>query len=807
MRARPHPPLSAAALCCLILAAASFAAACSDDADPGRLDVPSLDTSGSDTSGTSGTSGGSDVDPTDTTSGGSDVDPTDTSDTNGTDDVDPTDTSGTTGDADTADTADLADVVQGQGPQRSCDVEVSFTGAPAATAVGVSGSFNGWDPSQNPATFRAGAWRATLTAPPGRHPFKFVIDGQYEGQPPADVYTQWEGGFENRSLIVPDCALPAWGSPDVSISDSGLLTGSVQFLRPASGAGIDPDSVSLTIGDAAVTPTISADGLLTFSYQLPAPGKHSLRLSARDTTGTATEDAPLYLPLWFEAAPFDWRDATMYLIFTDRFRDSDGADRRINGVEERANYLGGDFRGVTAAIEDGYFDALGVNAIWLSPIYDNPDQGYRDKRDPAKLMSGFHGYWPVSYDPDPRYGSDNTAASSRADLKALTAAAHARGIRVLFDIALNHVHESHPYCQSNPDWCALTCECGSPGCGWDPSERGIDCQFDYFLPDLSYRKHDLLTQVLTDTLAMLEEYDVDGLRIDAARHMDHVIMRTLRMTLRDRIEVAGGAPYYLVGETFTDDRGQIMDYVADYELHGQFDFAMRSAIRYVMGPGNGPFTALDDAAAASESPSGYGSAVEWMSPFFGNHDLDRFATVLAQNDQGPWGSTADVMAAGPADTITQWDIINRMSMSFAFLLTYRGVPLIYYGDEIGLAGSQDPDNRRMMIWDHNANHAELLSRVQTLGQARRAIPALRRGGRRELWKNEDLYVYIRDLAPGDAAIVALNKGATRTEAVTVPASYGLEGRTLTSFNSSRSVTVTNNTITVTLDPWEYAIFH
>jgi glycosidase len=773
--------------CCRLLACAWLAAAlaaCGDDEpDAGRLDAPSQNTSGADTSG-------ADTDPTGTS--GADTDPTGTSGA----DTDPTDTS-----------PDVPDIVQGTGPQRTCAVEVALPGASAATSVGVAGAFNGWDPTATPATFRLGAWRASLTLPPGRYPFKFVIDGQFEGQPPPDVYTQWEGDFENRSLIVPDCALPTWQDVNVSISSAGVLSGSIQFVRAASGAGIDPASVSLTVGGQPLTPTVSADGLITFERALTTPGKYSVRLTARDTAGAITEEAPLYIPLWYEATPFDWRDSTMYLIFTDRFRDTDGDNRRIQGVQERANYLGGDFRGITEAIEEGYFDALGVTSIWLSPVYDNPEVGYRDKRDPSRLMSGFHGYWPISYDPEPRYGRDNTVASARADLKDLVEAAHRKGIRILFDIALNHVHESHPYCQIRPDWCATTCECGSFGCGWDPSERGLDCQFDYFLPDLSYRKHDLLTQVLTDTLAMLEEYDVDGLRIDAARHMDHVIMRTLRMTLRDRVEAIGGAPYYLVGETFTDDRGQIMDYVADYELHGQFDFAMRSAIRFVFGPSNGPMTALDDAALASESPSGYGDFVDWMSPFFGNHDLDRFATVLAQNNQGPWGDSPDVMAAGPADTITAWDIINRMSMSFAFLLTYRGVPLLYYGDEIGLAGSDDPDNRRMMMWDHNANQRELLSRARALGQARRDIPPLRRGSRRELWKNQDLYVYIRALEPGNAAIVALNKGPTRTEQVTVPPSYGLEGRTLNSYTSTRSVTVTNNTITVTLDPWEYAIFY
>ncbi|MFT7579581.1 MAG: glycosidase, partial [Myxococcota bacterium] len=310
------------------------------------------------------------------------------------------------------------------------------------------------------------------------------------------------------------------------------------------------------------------------------------------------------------------------------------------------------------------------------------------------------------------------------------------------------------------------------------------------------------------TLGWAFELDVDALRLDAVKHMDHVITRTLSLTLQARSEARGGAPFWLVGETFTGDEGRdlIMSYVSESELDGQFDFPLLGAIRSTFG-GDGSFRDLEAATAASEQA--YGAATDLMSPFVGNHDVPRIATVIAGNDGGPWGETADLMAAGSADVIDQWEIINRMSLSYAYLLGLRGVPLLYYGDEIGLAGAIDPDNRRTMVFapDLNANQQLLLSRVQQLGQIRAGSLALRRGLRKELWLDDVLYVFARYTDAGDVAIVAMSKATTsRTEQVTLPPELGLaDGTVLNSANSSRTMTVTGGQISLTLDPWEYMV--
>lgn len=689
---------------------------------------------------------------------------------------------------------------------RPCTTELLFTGGESASAVTISGEFNGWDAAATPMERKNGAWVASLDLNPGQYAFKYVVDGVYEASVPPDVYTKWDGEFENRALIVPDCAVPRWEVVRKEVGADGKITAVLQFQSAASGEKIDPATLEVTVARQRVEPQVdAATGRVTVTYAAPRPGKYTIRASAKDTAGRQTEQAPLWLPVWYEVGePFTWQDATMYLIFTDRFLDTDGGSpvAPIQNVAPIAGYMGGDFKGITQKINEGYFDELGVNLLWLSPIYENTEQAWSGA-DGVNNFTGYHGYWPIDpLNAETRYGDAQADANAR--LEELIEAAHARGIRVLFDVVHNHVHEDHVYCKENPSWCAQTCTCGGPGCGWD--DVPLTCQFAPYLPDLSYRKHEVLVRQVEDTLKLSERFDVDGLRVDAAKHMDHAIMRTLRMRLNE-LEAQGAAPFYAVGETytFTDGHGLIMNYVADHELHGQFDFPLMYPIRDVIGK-NGSFRTL--AAAVATSAREYGDYYMWMSPFLGNHDIPRFVTDALGNDNNPWDSSIDVMAQGPADSINeaQWNIINRLSMGFAFLLTQPGVPLVYYGDEIGLAGSGDPDNRRMMRWEWNAGQRELLGRVKALGKARQASVPLRRGAMRELWVDDTLYVYARHSGPGQVTIVAMNKGGARTEQVTIPAELGLASKRLRSVSSARELVVNGATAAITLDPWEYAVF-
>ncbi len=717
-------------------------------------------------------------------------------------------------DADTTTTnrnnSDGSNADPGPAEERTCAKMITYDEAPNASSVAIAGEFNDWDETALPMEREDGQWRVELMLAPGHYAYKFVVDGEYESTVPPDVATKWAGEFENRNLIIQDCSVPAFRVVDNTVTSDGVVTATLKFISATGGAKIDPASVELTLNREPIEPKdIDVDnGVITVEQQVSEYGKYSLRASAADTEGRPVQDAPLWVPMWHEEEEFVWQDSTMYLIFTDRFRDSDGGMPvpPIEGVNPIAGYMGGDFKGIIDKLEEGYFEELGVNLLWLSPIYENTDQAWLGG-DGVNRYTGYHGYWPV--DPlkaESRYGDDAQSADAR--LRELIDKAHERGIRVLFDVVHNHVHEDHSYCEENASWCAITCTCGEPGCAWEgPGGKPLTCQFAPYLPDLSYRNHAILQRQVDDTMRLGEMFDIDGFRVDAAKHMDHIIMRTLRRRV-DALEDQGAAPFYMVGETYVGGNGYglIMNYVADYELHGQFDFPLLYPIRSVFGH-DGTFRELEDAVVRSEQA--YGDAYTWMSPFLGNHDIPRFVTDSLGNDFDVWNSEVDVMADGPANEINdqQWNIINRMSMGFAFLLTQPGIPLMYYGDEIGLAGAGDPDNRRMMDWEWNAGQQELIERVRTIGQARQDLEPLRRGGRTELWVDETLYVYARHTGPGEAVVVAMNKGEnSRSEQVTIPPSLGLGGKVLTSVTSDRTMTVNGSAAAVDLDSWEYAIF-
>src|SRR5207237_73598 len=126
------------------------------------------------------------------------------------------------------------------------------------------------------------------------------------------------------------------------------------------------------------------------------------------------------------SAQFRWQDAVLYYAFTDRFSDGDKSnDKPIDNpkVEWQANYHGGDLRGVQQKIDDGYFENLGVNTVWVAPLNRNPDTAYQEYPEPHRWYTGYHGYWPVSStEIDPHIGT-------AADLNSLVDHAHQHGMK------------------------------------------------------------------------------------------------------------------------------------------------------------------------------------------------------------------------------------------------------------------------------------------------------------------------------------------------------------------------------------------
>ena len=690
-------------------------------------------------------------------------------------------------------------------PSRSCVTTISFKPDQTVNGqVSIRGEWKGFSDEPMPKQ-SDNAFVYTSTLESRDYAYDLVVGGQVILDP-HNAFRRWAAGAEHSRLRVGDCRVPMLTVSKFQAEGSGDLNATVQYVDGSEKKGPDTGKLKITLDGATLDSTSLWDKT---NHQVAlhesglAAGKHNVRINISDAAGRATDE--LYLPFWIEKTHYAWQDATLYSVVTDRFKNGDASnDRPTDGVKLQANYQGGDFNGVTQAINDGYFDRLGANAIWLSPFYKNPDGYYGG--DYGQNYTAYHGYWPNSpRETQARFGSLD-------DLRALTAAAHRHGIRIMADIVLNDVHTEHPYwAQHQADgWFnngTSYCICGAPGC----NEDARLCWFQDYLPDLNWRTSAAGDQLIADTLWWVKEADLDAVRLDAVKHVDHVATAGVAGTLRD-LTAKTGLDYYVLGETLVgnDDSGrsEINSYVGPEELDGQFDYPLYWPVR---GAFAGGASLKQVEAAVMANHAAYSSTV-LNSTFLGNHDQPRFISDAAgELDSDPkqqaWndGHTPPLHLAGDAKLSAQnrSDTLAKMRYAWSFVLTQSGVPLMYYGDEIAMMGCGDPDNRRMMRFgpDVDADEKAMLAFVQRLGNARRNNHGLRGTGYQTLTIEDDAYAYERwDDRAGEGsgvAVVVINRADTaRTLSLTLP--HPLAGSTLKDVLSSQTVTVSGGSTSVTV---------
>ncbi|MCP3161904.1 alpha-amylase family glycosyl hydrolase [Myxococcus qinghaiensis] len=685
-------------------------------------------------------------------------------------------------------------------PVRTC--EVTLTYAPQQSlqgTVSVTGEWNGFAAASLPMADRGdGVFTARLEGlEPRDYGYRFVV-GKQELMDPQNPYSRWVRTEEYSRLTVPDCRQPVLELRRFVATPEGTLDVDVAYVDGTDEVGPDTDKVTLSLdGEVRQGAFDAKTGRLRLQVEGLPQGKHHVKVVAMDASGRAAQ--PLYLPFWVEPQKFRWESGLMYFAFTDRFlnarSENDGA---VADVDPIANYQGGDFAGITQKIEDGYFDALGVRTLWISPVDQNPEGRFIGTG--GKYYAGYHGYWPSQ----PR--TTQHRFGSIEELRALTAAAHAKGIRVIADLVLNHVHQEHPYWVNhrNDDWfnTSASCVCGTQDCDWE--EKRLTCKFTDYLPDFNWRSSNMVDRFIDDTLWWLEAADFDGFRMDAVKHMDQVAGRTLRGRLRD-ITAMTGTEFYLVGETFVgaDGRSQIARYISPRELDGQFDFPLYWPVREAFADGQG-LERVDQAVRENEVFYAPGTI---NSPFIGNHDVARFISQAAKQLDGeggdPWSSSR------PSATVTDAAAFEKAKFAFTFVLTQPGVPLVYYGDEVGLPGAGDPDNRRLMRFGSTLTplEAELLTVVQKLGQARLAHPALQTGARHTLRIERDLYVFQRSLPDGQGAIIAINRSDVERPLVVEPlGSLAASSATYADVFSGRTLQLAGTETTMVIPPRSVAVY-
>ena len=634
---------------------------------------------------------------------------------------------------------------------RDCHLRVSFRPIGFPAFVGVAASFSGYDARQHPMTRGDdGVWHATLAAPPGHTLYRIEVDGRPFMDETSPLSAR-HGGEDWSSAYVDDCSAPAFRLVEHRSAD---LEVALQRLDDA--AGLDVASVRAVARgvDGAEHRLIARAGGDRVVLDLgPLPfGKYHLSLAGADAAGRAAE--AFEAPFWHEAERFRWEDALIYQVMTDRFAGEapfTPADR----LRPPGQRMGGTLGGLLGRLRDGYFERLGVDVLWISPLNRNPGGLWTGVEGGPPRYEAYHGYWPsAAREVEPAFGTPE-------DVDALVAEAHARGIRVLMDIVLNHVHTEHPYFTRHADWFNAPCACGSLSCPWFSHIE--TCWFTRYLPDLSWDEVETLDTQVDDAMWWIERFDLDGLRIDAVPMMPRFVTRHLtarvhreREKLRDR--------HYLLGEDFTGADGwdQIRWYLGPHGLDGAFDFPLMWATRRAFAWEGGPLWDLFDAWVESDAAWAGSTAV--MGVFVGNHDVTRFLSEAAGQRGDAWSDPPGI----PDDALPY----QRLLLAQTFALTVPGAPILFYGDEFGMPGTSDPDNRRPMRFDgeRTPNEKAAQAQIARLGRLRRCLPALRRAPLTPLRVEAERLMYLRDMGDGAPAAVVLQRDADEpTVQVPLPA--------------------------------------
>ncbi len=657
------------------------------------------------------------------------------------------------------------DAARESAPTRPCGLTIWHKPASASAHVEVLGDWDGWKrPGLEPRR-RDDGWRvAEGDAPPGEHAYAIVEDGVWL----TDKNEPMTGSYEGREVTVAtaaDCARPALGVAGVETTAAGAATVRATFLAARGGRPIDPATVAARGRDGSsltVTTVDAARGEVVLEAHGLSRGKYTYTIEARDVARVLAEDTRA--TVWIDASsgsaePWDPRDAIVYQVVLDRFR---GAEGPLAPPATPSSHAGGTLAGVRQALEGGEIEALGASAIWLSPLYLNPTGEFPGND--GRSYTSYHGYWPIASQAiDPRFASEE-------ELDAFVGAAHARGIRVLFDVVPNHVHREHPWVSEHPEWFPEDfCLCGQGSCDWGKHIQ--TCWFAPYLPDLDWGNEAAGRAATADAMWWLDRWDADGIRIDAVPMVPRAAIRRIATAARRRYAHPGHA-LYILGENFTGPGNyQSLRYdLGPYGLDGSFHFPLMWTLRQAIAAESAPLSAIDESFRAGEAAWEGAGAV--MGLMIGNHDVSRFASVSAGNDGGDtWTSPPQ-----PLDPT----VYAKQRLALASVLTMPGAPVLYYGDEVGLAGRSDPDCRRVMPAEEALIDAQRETRelARKIGRARVCSRALRRGEMTTLLADKERFVFAR--TPGgaargapasaaDTAIVALVRRPTIPVDVPLPA--------------------------------------
>ncbi len=432
-------------------------------------------------------------------------------------------------------------------------------------------------------------------------------------------------------------------------------------------------------------------------------------------------------------------DDVIYLIMIDRFADGDRSNNAADDFQNSRSYHGGDLRGIIDRLP--YLKELGVTALWLTPWHDNWNGVNRCDK-PWCPNTYYHGYHAIDYYAvEDRFGD-------LATLRELVYKAHALGLKVIQDQVANHVGSQHPWVQDPPlpNWFHGTLADHqlntfrnsvllSPHSHPRDVRNVLDGWFSDDLPDMNQEEPEVARYEIQNALWWVGVTGIDGIRQDTIQYMPRTFIRDLSNALHRQYP-----KLWMVGEVFERDAAHTAFFIGghtgwdgiDTKLDSVFDFALWNTSLSVF-TNKLPLRALRDQLkydALYPDPSK-------LTVLANNHDTPRFLSL-------------------------QNATLSGAKLHTAFILSVRGIPQLYYGEEIAMEGGEDPDNRRdfpARAFDasgRNENEREMFEWTQAWIRLRREHSALRRGRLIDLVYDDNVYVFARQDGT-ETVIIGINR--------------------------------------------------
>jgi glycosidase len=521
-------------------------------------------------------------------------------------------------------------------------------------------------------------------------------------------------------------------------------------------------------------------GMRIFALALVAACTHSVT--------PALPDAPV-APVVADAVPVTtagptWRQQVIYLVIPDRFRDGDPANDDATGCFDPGapkKFHGGDLAGLRQHLP--YLKDLGVTAVWITPPNKQAGPGVTD-------ACGYHGYW-IDY-ADPADDALEPELGSAADLAGLADDLHAGGMKLVLDMVVNHAGDTSRIAAQHPDWFHDPATCGSLG----PTQ--VFCPLDHH-PDFAQEKPEVAAYLSAFEARAVTRYHLDGIRMDTAKH---VLPSYFSDSFFPAVHAAN-PDLWSVAEIFDESGTAVFQPYLDAGFTSAFHYPLYGALVSAIGR-SGSVDAVANAVA--DGVHRLGDRANDLVLFIDNHDNPRFANL-------------------PGYGVAEDEIRRRELLALDLIFTLPGIPQLYYGDELGMYGAGDPDNRRdLPTWAEDpaaraqahpgsavAGSDAIFARVQELAAMRTRVPAFADGAYKELWRqngaaNPNVYAFSRGSGAGER-IVVIGNGAAHSR-VTIPVHLA-DGTQLVDElgdGAPAQVTVSGGTIALDLPPRSGAIY-